>query len=158
MLRSLSRSLNIFPKILVQRSLRFSSSALPSSYLCSIDQGTSSTRFIIFDYHGNIIGSSQKEHTQYYPERGHVEHDPEQIWKNTIDVVKETLASTKIHPSSLRGLGITNQRETTVVWNRFGLSPSLFLYLFVSISLSLSLSLSDFLCPEATQESLITMH
>jgi hypothetical protein len=115
------RSSKISSKIFHQRSFRLyssSTSAVPS-YLCSIDQGTSSTRFIIFDYHGNIVGSSQKEHTQYYPQRGHVEHDPEQIWTNTIAVVKETLASTKIHPSNLRGLGITNQRETTVVWNRF---------------------------------------
>jgi glycerol kinase len=89
-----------------------------STYLCSIDQGTSSTRFMIFDRDGGVISMSQKEHTQHYPHRGWVEHDPEEIWKNTKLVIEQSLSSSGIKASEIAALGITNQRETTVVWNR----------------------------------------
>lgn len=89
-----------------------------SSYLCSIDQGTSSTRFIIFNKNGNIIKLKQKEHKQYYPNRGYVEHNPNEIWENTLNVINETLKESNIQLKDIIGLGITNQRETTVVWNR----------------------------------------
>lgn len=89
-----------------------------SSYICSIDQGTSSTRCILFNKVGEIISSYQKEHTQYYPQRGYVEHNPDQIWSNTLDVINETIKQTTISKKDILGIGITNQRETTVVWNR----------------------------------------
>lgn len=90
-----------------------------SSYICSIDQGTSSTRCILFNKAGEIIGSHQREHTQYYPHRGYVEHNPDQIWENTLHVIDETLRQAKITEKDIVGIGITNQRETTVVWNRY---------------------------------------
>lgn len=103
------------------RSLRRVCSYSPrsmSSYVCSIDQGTSSTRFMIFDKHGAVIGVNQKEHTQHFPAAGHVEHDPEEIWKNTKDVINGALKDANVTASEIAALGITNQRETTVVWNK----------------------------------------
>jgi hypothetical protein len=120
--RSGLKSFQIFAKT-CRSSARVSSPTLvgvrySSSYLCSIDQGTSSTRFIIFNQAGEIIGMNQKEHNQYFPSRGYVEHNPEQIWKNTLTVINETMQQTKISKKDIVSLGITNQRETTVVWNR----------------------------------------
>ncbi|MDQ1087607.1 glycerol kinase [Siphonobacter sp. SORGH_AS 1065] len=92
-------------------------------YIGSIDQGTTSTRFIIFDKKGEIISMAQKEHTQYYPQPGWVEHNPDEIWANTQEVIKEALAKAKLTTKSLTAVGITNQRETTVVWNKFTGKP-----------------------------------
>ncbi len=88
------------------------------SYIAAIDQGTTSTRFIIFDKSGNIIASNQIEHKQIFPKPGWVEHDPMEIWENTKTVIKATLEKGNISPNDIASLGITNQRETTVVWNR----------------------------------------
>lgn len=93
------------------------------SYIGAIDQGTTSTRFIIFDNHGRIVGIDQKEHEQIYPQPGWVEHDPLEIWKNTQDVIRGALAKSGIKGRELQAIGITNQRETTVVWDRHTGTP-----------------------------------
>src|SRR5690349_11808246 len=87
-------------------------------YVGAIDQGTTSTRFIIFDQGGRLVASSQKEHEQIYPQPGWVEHDPNEIWRCTQDVIAEAMAQRSLRPSDLAAIGITNQRETTVLWNR----------------------------------------
>ncbi|MEC9406625.1 MAG: glycerol kinase GlpK [Pseudomonadota bacterium] len=89
-----------------------------STKLLAIDQGTTSTRAIIFDQAGRILGSAQTEFEQIYPQSGWVEHDAEVIWSDTIKVCREVLDWVGIEASELAGCGITNQRETTVVWDR----------------------------------------
>jgi glycerol kinase len=89
-----------------------------AEYIAAIDQGTTSSRFIIFDRDGRIVGMDQKEHRQIFPRPGWVEHDPLEIWRNTGEVIKGALAKTGIRGEQLAALGITNQRETTVVWDR----------------------------------------
>jgi glycerol kinase len=84
----------------------------------AIDQGTTSTRFLVFDRGGRIVASAQKEHRQIYPQPGWVEHDPAEIWSRTCEVIAEAMAQRGLRPADLAALGITNQRETTVVWNR----------------------------------------
>jgi glycerol kinase len=84
----------------------------------AIDQGTTSSRFIVFDRAGRIVCVAQKEHRQIYPRPGWVEHDASEIWDNTQAVIAEALASKDLKPSDLAAVGITNQRETTVVWDR----------------------------------------
>ncbi|MBF0201759.1 MAG: glycerol kinase GlpK [Desulfamplus sp.] len=86
-------------------------------YTGAVDQGTTSTRFIIFDHSGNIVGQDQKEHRQIFMKPGWVEHDPMEVWNNTCDVIRGTLAKTGISGSELAALGITNQRETVMVWD-----------------------------------------
>ncbi len=88
------------------------------NYIGSIDQGTTSTRFCVFDASGKIVASAQKEHEQIYPQAGWVEHGPEEIWRATQDVIAQALQQAKLHASDLAAIGITNQRETTVLWNR----------------------------------------
>ena len=87
-------------------------------YLAAIDQGTTSTRFIIFDQTGKIIAADQKEHQQIYPQPGWVEHDPMEIWQNTQEVIANTLRKSGIQANEIAALGITNQRETTVIWEK----------------------------------------
>jgi glycerol kinase len=87
-------------------------------YVGAIDQGTTSTRFMVFDHGGHIITSAQKEHQQIYPNPGWVEHDPMEIWRNTREVMGGALARAGLRPGDLAAIGITNQRETTVVWDR----------------------------------------
>ena len=89
-----------------------------ASYIGAIDQGTTSTRFLIFDAAGNIAASAQKEHEQIYPQAGWVEHDPEEIWFRTGQVIAEAMEQSGLAPRDLAAIGITNQRETTVLWNR----------------------------------------
>src|SRR5205807_8695354 len=89
-----------------------------ASYIGAIDQGTTSTRFIVFDRAGRIVSMAQREHEQIYPKPGWVEHDPEEIWRRTKEVIAEAMQSRSLKPSDLAAIGITNQRETTVVWNR----------------------------------------
>ena len=89
-----------------------------ASYLGAIDQGTTSTRFIIFDRSGRIVASEQREHQQIYPKPGWVEHDPEEIWRRTQEVIAGALQQRALRPSDLAAIGITNQRETTVLWDR----------------------------------------
>ena len=87
-------------------------------FVASIDQGTTSTRFIIFDHTGNIVSVDQKEHKQIFPRPGWVEHDPVEIWKKTRDVIKSAMEKGNIRRSDLAAIGITNQRETTVLWEK----------------------------------------
>jgi len=89
-----------------------------STYLGAIDQGTTSTRFIIFDSTGRIVSVSQKEHEQIYPKPGWVEHDPEEIWRRIHEVMTEAMQQRGIRPKDVAAIGITNQRETSIVWNR----------------------------------------
>ena len=89
-----------------------------SSYIAAIDQGTTSTRFIVFDKSGRIVSIAQAEHEQIYPRAGWVEHDAEEIWRRTQEVIAEAMRLRRFRPQDLAAIGITNQRETTVVWNR----------------------------------------
>lgn len=86
-------------------------------YLGAIDQGTTSTRFILFDEHGDIRASHQIEHRQIFPKPGWVEHDPYEIWDNTTETIVKTLREADVQPCDVAGIGITNQRETVVAWN-----------------------------------------
>ncbi len=88
-----------------------------SKYIGAIDQGTTSTRFILFNREGDIVHSRQLEHKQIYPEPGWVEHDAEQIWQNTAETIRLTLEDTNTTSEMIAGIGITNQRETIVSWN-----------------------------------------
>ncbi len=88
------------------------------TYVGALDQGTTSNRFIIFDHRGKIVGLDQKEHEQIFPKPGWVEHNPAEIWQNTGEVIKGALASAGLSGSDLAAVGITNQRETTVLWDR----------------------------------------
>lgn len=88
-------------------------------YIIALDQGTTSSRAIIFDKEQNIIGMSQKEITQIYPRRGWVEQNPMEIWATQYGVLQEVIAKTNINPNEISAIGLTNQRETTVVWDRF---------------------------------------
>lgn len=87
-------------------------------YIAAIDQGTTSTRCIIFDKKGNIISVGQKEHAQIYPKPGWVEHDTDEIWTNTLEVIALARINKKIPISDIAAVGITNQRETSVIWNK----------------------------------------
>lgn len=89
-----------------------------ASYIGAIDQGTTSSRFIVFDRSGRIVSVAQKEHEQIFPKPGWVEHDPEEIWRRVEDVMHEAMEARGLRPSDLAAIGITNQRETAVVWNR----------------------------------------
>ena len=88
------------------------------SYILSIDQGTTSSRSIIFNHSGKIVAVAQKEFKQYYPQAGWVEHDPMEIWSSQATVVTESIIKAGLKPSDIEAIGITNQRETTVVWER----------------------------------------
>ena len=88
------------------------------NFIGAIDQGTTSTRFIVFDQNANIVASDQKEHRQIYPSPGLVEHDAVEIWSNTQDVIQNAMRKSGLHSEDIHALGITNQRETTVLWNK----------------------------------------
>ena len=92
--------------------------AKKSSYILSIDQGTTSSRGVIFDKNYEIVSIGQKEFTQFFPDSGWVEHDPEEIWMSTLESCHSAIKESKIDPSQIRAVGITNQRETTVVWDK----------------------------------------
>jgi glycerol kinase len=89
-----------------------------ADFIGAIDQGTTSTRFLVFDRAGRIVASAQREHQQIYPQPGWVEHDPEEIWLRTREVISEAMEQRGLRPADLAALGITNQRETTLLWNR----------------------------------------
>jgi len=89
-----------------------------SQYVAAIDQGTTSTRCIVFNRQGEIVSQAQKEHQQIYPKPGWVEHDADEIWRNTLEVVALARINAKLAAHDVAAIGITNQRETTVVWNR----------------------------------------
>ena len=86
-------------------------------YIGAIDQGTTSTRFILFNEDGEIVAWDQKEHTQHFPQPGWVEHDVQEIWANTVTVMRNTLGRCSVQPSQIAAIGITNQRETVVPFN-----------------------------------------
>src|SRR5215471_5433828 len=96
---------------------------MPPSYVLAIDQGTTSTRAVVYDRDGHIVGSAQQELTQHYPRPGWVEHDPEEIWRSVADLVPRALAAAKVEPRDLAAVGVTNQRETVVLWERAGGRP-----------------------------------
>lgn len=87
-------------------------------YVGAIDQGTTSTRFMIFDHAGNVLAVDQREHRQIYPKPGWVEHDALEIWQRTQTVMQQALEKAALRPSDLAAIGVTNQRETTVVWDK----------------------------------------
>lgn len=87
-------------------------------YILALDQGTTSSRAIVFDKKGSIISVAQKEFEQIYPKPGWVEHDPSEIWSSQLQVAKRALKKAQLKPSDIKGIGITNQRETTIVWDR----------------------------------------
>ncbi len=89
-----------------------------ANYIGAIDQGTTSSRFIVFDRSGRVVTIAQKEHEQIYPKPGWVEHSAEEIWQRTREVIAEAMTKGGLAPKDLAAIGITNQRETTVVWNR----------------------------------------
>ena len=89
-----------------------------SRYIGALDQGTTSTRFIVFDHGGSVVSIAQREHEQIYPRPGWVEHDPAEIWTSAQDVIGQALAKAGIEPRELAAVGITNQRETAVLWDR----------------------------------------
>jgi glycerol kinase len=88
------------------------------TYLLALDQGTSSSRSIVFDANGHVVAQAQQELTQIYPQPGWVEHDPQEIWRTQLATAREALARAGIQARDVRAVGITNQRETTVVWSR----------------------------------------
>ncbi|WP_353634302.1 glycerol kinase GlpK [Halobacterium sp. NMX12-1] len=90
---------------------------MSDTYVGSIDQGTTGTRFMVFDHSGQVVANAYEQHEQIYPEPGWVEHDPVEIWENTKSVVTEGLDAAGLDATQLEALGITNQRETTVVWD-----------------------------------------
>ena len=92
--------------------------AKKSTYVLSIDQGTTSSRGVIFDKNYEIVSIGQNEFTQFFPDSGWVEHDPEEIWMSTLESCHSAIKESKIDPSQIRAVGITNQRETTVVWDK----------------------------------------
>ncbi|NYE58575.1 glycerol kinase GlpK [Carboxydothermus ferrireducens] len=91
---------------------------MTKKYVLALDQGTTRCRAILFDRDSNIVGVAQKEFTQHYPKPGWVEHDPEEIWSTQYGVIAELMARYNVNPEEIAAIGITNQRETTVVWDR----------------------------------------
>src|SRR5688572_23277745 len=89
-------------------------------FVLALDQGTSSSRAILFDYAGNAVASAQQPFEQIYPRPGWVEHDPEAIWRTQLASAQEALRQAKAGPDDVAAIGITNQRETTVIWGRDG--------------------------------------
>ncbi|HEB65994.1 MAG TPA: glycerol kinase [Chloroflexi bacterium] len=91
---------------------------MTKKYAAAVDQGTTSTRFMIFDHSGQVVGIHQKEHEQIYPKPGWVEHDPLEIWERTQEVIAGALEKSGVKPEEIAAVGVTNQRETTVVWEK----------------------------------------
>ena len=87
-------------------------------YMIALDQGTTSSRCILFDHGGRIAGVAQKEFSQIFPNPGWVEHDPEEIWQSIQNVMTEAMGKAHVTAENIAGIGITNQRETTVVWEK----------------------------------------
>ena len=90
---------------------------MEEKYIMALDQGTTSSRCILFDQHGRIRAAKQREFSQHYPKPGWVEHDPREIWATQLGVAVEAMQLMGITPSEIAAIGITNQRETTVVWD-----------------------------------------
>ena len=94
-----------------------------ADYIAAIDQGTTSTRCMIFDHSGSVVSVAQMEHEQIFPRAGWVEHDPVEIWNNTREVIGSALSKANLNSSNIKAVGITNQRETAVVWDRASGQP-----------------------------------
>lgn len=92
-------------------------------YILSLDQGTTSSRAILFNHHGEIVHTSQTEFKQYFPHSGWVEHNANEIWSSILSVIAAVISEKNINPSQIQGIGITNQRETTIVWNKITGEP-----------------------------------
>ena len=90
----------------------------PATHLLALDQGTSSSRSIVFDADGRVVAMAQREFAQIYPQPGWVEHDPLELWATQLATAREALATAGLAARDIAAIGITNQRETTVVWNR----------------------------------------
>src|SRR5689334_1326299 len=88
------------------------------SFILALDQGTTSSRAIVFDHDGAIHSVAQKEFRQIFPQAGWVEHDPREIWTSQLEVARAALAESKLKASDIAAIGITNQRETTLLWDR----------------------------------------
>src|SRR3990167_9561939 len=88
------------------------------TYLLALDQGTSSSRSIVFDRAGRVVSMAQREFRQIYPQPGWVEHDPRDLWQTQLETAREALQQAKLRADQTQAVGITNQREPTVVWNR----------------------------------------
>ena len=91
---------------------------MAEKYVMALDQGTTSSRCIIYDRKGEQISVAQKEFKQFFPQAGWVEHDPMEIWETQIGVAREALAKAGLKASDIDSIGITNQRETTIVWDK----------------------------------------
>src|ERR1700749_3302238 len=91
---------------------------MSAHYILALDQGTTSSRSLLFDEQGNIVSLAQKEFQQVFPQPGWVEHDPNEIWSTQFGTMAEAMAKAHINTKQVAGIGITNQRETTVVWDR----------------------------------------
>src|SRR5512132_1037014 len=89
-----------------------------AQYAAAIDQGTTSTRFMVFDHGGQVVSVDQKEHEQIYPKPGWVEHDALEIWTRTQEVITGALAKGGLSAADIAAMGVTNQRETTLVWDK----------------------------------------
>ena len=88
-----------------------------NTYVAAVDQGTTGTRFMVFDHSGQVVANAYETHEQIYPEPGWVEHDPREIWENTKDVIQDALNDAGLTPDQLEAIGVTNQRETTLLWD-----------------------------------------
>ncbi|HAM46026.1 MAG TPA: glycerol kinase, partial [Propionibacteriaceae bacterium] len=91
---------------------------MADKFIMAIDQGTTSSRAIIFNHEGRIVSVGQKEHEQIFPRAGWVEHDPVEVWNAIREVVAEALSKASLNKDNIQAVGITNQRETAVVWNK----------------------------------------
>src|SRR6266852_5927013 len=101
----------------IERSARAGEMNMPAAaYVLAIDQGTTNTRALVYDARGQVAGSAVRELTQHYPREGWVEHDPEEIWSSTVAVVKEAVAAAAQQSGQIAAVGLTNQRETVVLW------------------------------------------
>ena len=89
--------------------------------LLAVDQGTTSTRSILYDARLPVVAIAQKEYPQHYPAPGWVEHDPEDIWQSTLSTMRSAIANAGAEPSCIAAIGIANQRETTLLWDHFNL-------------------------------------
>lgn len=89
-----------------------------AGYILAIDQGTTSSRAILFDRKMKVCGVGQQEFKQHFPQSGWVEHDPEDIWRTVVETARQALGSADVGASEVAGIGITNQRETVLVWDR----------------------------------------
>lgn len=90
---------------------------MEKKFILALDQGTTSSRAIVFDHNGHIKSVAQKEFTQYFPQPGWVEHNPNEIWSSQASVIAEAISAIDINGLDIAGIGITNQRETTIVWD-----------------------------------------